>query len=187
MPVYAGVGKRMVPQAVLRECRRLGEYLAKLGWTLRSGGADGCDLAFEVGCDLVNGDKEIYLVERLHSKLSNWAEEMKINPRPEGRTFEISPLAYDIAMEHHPVPDRLGYYAKQLMARNSHIVLGADLQSPVDMLVCYLYPSARHGGTKQSVRLANHYGIPVFNLLDQESVAEVERYGRLCGTVENQG
>ena len=48
---YAGIGSRETPGLMLGAFARIGEFLAKKGYTLRSGGADGADTAFEVGCD----------------------------------------------------------------------------------------------------------------------------------------
>ena len=58
---YAGIGSRSTPDNVLGIMEKLGIVLAKKGFILRSGGADGADKAFEKGCDLASGQKEIYL------------------------------------------------------------------------------------------------------------------------------
>ena len=54
-------GSRNTPQEVLDEMIKIGKELAESRYILRSGGAKGADTAFETGCDLVNGKKEIYL------------------------------------------------------------------------------------------------------------------------------
>ena len=41
--------------------KNIGNRLALEGFVLRSGGADGADTFFEIGCDMSNGLKEIYL------------------------------------------------------------------------------------------------------------------------------
>ena len=53
--IYTGVGPRDTPQDVLQLMMAIGKRMAELNWVLRSGGADGADKAFEVGCDLVEG------------------------------------------------------------------------------------------------------------------------------------
>lgn len=163
LKAYAGVGWRYSSNRILRHCRAIGTWLAKCDLTLRSGGADGCDLAFEVGCDAVLGNKEIYLAEECR-EMSEWAQLRKIEPRREGRTSIIHDQAFVIAERFHPRPDRLGYYAKRLMARNSHQVLGKNLDDPVDFLVCHTDQGKVQGGTAQAIRIANAYGIEVFNI-----------------------
>ena len=58
---YAGIGSRETPDDIIEFMMKCGAYLANKGYTLRSGGADGADLAFERGCDKYDGIKEIYL------------------------------------------------------------------------------------------------------------------------------
>ena len=58
---YTGIGSRNIPDTYFNLIVVIAEYMAKQGYILRSGGADGSDTAFEIGCDKVNGKKEIYL------------------------------------------------------------------------------------------------------------------------------
>lgn len=130
---------------------------------MRSGGADGCDLAFEVGCDSVNGAKEIYLAQE-QREMSPWAQERKIAPRRDGRTTKILGEAFTIMRHYHPMPEMLGWYSERLMARNSHQVLGHDLMSPVDFVVCYTVDGKMAGGTSQALRIAIDRRIEIFNI-----------------------
>lgn len=50
-------------------------------------------------------------------------------------------------------------------ARNMHQILGIDLKTPVDMVICW---SPGHGGTEQALRLARAYGIHIVNLATTE-------------------
>ena len=59
--VYTGIGSRETPLEYIQLFIRIAEYLASVGYTLRSGGANGADLAFEIGCDNKQGKKEIYI------------------------------------------------------------------------------------------------------------------------------
>ena len=58
---YAGIGSRRTPDDVLEQMTQLAQELGKLGWTLRSGGADGADRAFQDGAEAVGGRREILL------------------------------------------------------------------------------------------------------------------------------
>jgi hypothetical protein len=44
------------------------------------------------------------------------------------------------------------------------IILGRDLKTPVEFVVCWLHPEATRGGTLLGVNLAKKNGIPVYNL-----------------------
>lgn len=57
---YAGIGSRNTPNGTLNIMDRLGAFLAREGWILRSGGARGADSSFEAGCDSASGRKEIF-------------------------------------------------------------------------------------------------------------------------------
>lgn len=137
---YAGIGSRETPPDVLEYMEELAEGWAGLGILLRSGGARGADTAFEKGCDKADGPKQIY--------------------RPEHAT--------QASMRHaaafHPNWHRCGIYAKKLHARNSLIVLGEDLNTPVDMVVCWTPKGVKIGGTAQALRIAEHFSIPIVNL-----------------------
>lgn len=47
---YAGIGSRNTPEPVLALMQRCATRLEVLGYTLRSGGANGADSSFEAGC-----------------------------------------------------------------------------------------------------------------------------------------
>ena len=57
-------------------------------------------------------------------------------------------------------------------SRNCHQILGYDLQSPVDAVICWTPDGAVVGGTATALKLSMKAGIPVFNLgvPDKESV-----------------
>jgi hypothetical protein len=144
---YAGVGSRQTPPDILEMMELIGAHLARAGWTLRSGSAEGADKAFERGADAAQGAKEIY--------------------RPE----HVTPAAWSLAQAHHPAWHKLGVTARRLIARNGFQVFGSGLADPVARVICWTpdgvesgATTARTGGTGQAIRLAAAYGIPVSNL-----------------------
>lgn len=138
---YAGIGSRKTPEAVLIEMSNIAMKLAMRGWTLRSGGADGADKAFERGADMMRGRKVI-------------------------RGVTEQPHAMDHAARYHPAWDRCDAYARSLHARNSLVMLGDRLDHPVSFVVCWTPGAAVTGGTGQALRIAEdkQYHIPIFNL-----------------------
>ncbi len=65
------------------------------------------------------------------------------------------------------------------MARNCYQVLGEDLSTPVDFVVCWTPDGAesetsrKTGGTGQAIRIAADLGIRVYNLKNRKSREEI--------------
>lgn len=154
--IYTGIGSRETPQDVLNIFIKMGKWFGLNNHTLRSGGANGADSAFERGCDLSNGQKEIYLPWKNFN--GNDSELILSNP-----------LAYEIAEKYHPYWYNLSDGAKKLQARNSHQVLGLDLNTPCDLVICY---TSSKGGTTQALRIAKDYGVKIFNAYEYKHLNE---------------
>lgn len=153
--IYAGIGSRDSPPRIIELMTDIGEYLAKKGYILRSGGADGADTAFEKGCDAARGKKEIYLPWRSFNN--------NLSP-----LCSVTPAAMDLAELYHPAYEKLSHSSKLLMARNGFQVLGRDLQTPVRFIVCYTLDAQVIGGTGQALRIAMDRKIPILNLGDRK-------------------
>lgn len=155
--VYAGIGTRILPSSIVYgDLMRVAKRLKNKGWRLRSGGAIGSDLAFEHGaredCDIYFAWDTPYLRYGraiISPELPNWEK------------------AHKIAEQYHPAWDKLTDGAKALHARNSYIILGDDLNSPVSLVVCYTKNGEEIGGTAQGMRLAKAYNIPILNLFHE--------------------
>lgn len=150
MKTYAGIGSRETPEKIIQLMKQMAKHLALSGITLRSGGASGADQAFEVGCDSVNGPKEIYLPwKRFENSTSN--------------LIVHDQRAFDYVDQFHPGSQHLTQGARKLQARNSHQILGWELNSPSDFIICYTPKGKRSGGTGQALRMAEHFQIPIFD------------------------
>ena len=149
--IYTGVGSRETPQDVLIKMRVIGKRLARDGWILRSGGADGADTAFETGCDLENGRKEIFLPWKGFNGSNS-------------ELYEIPTLAYDIASEIHPTWSNCKESVRRLHARNVCQVLGYDLDNPSNLVICWTKNGEDVGGTRTSIILARQHNIKVYNM-----------------------
>ena len=148
--IYTGIGSRETPKNILEKMVIIAKWYAENGHTLRSGGAEGADNAFEKGCDVGSGRKEIYLPWKGFNR----------NPSP---LFIIPSEAFEIAAKFHPAWSRCSNGARMLHARNVMQVLGKDPKNPVlsDLVVCW---HQGHGGTTQACRIAAGYGVKVKNL-----------------------
>lgn len=142
---YTGIGSRETPKDVLDQMTEIAKSLEKQGYTLRSGGAEGADSAFERGTK----EKEIY------------------------KANDATDKTRQIAKEIHPAPDRLGSgYVLDLMARNTFQVFGKNLDTPSDFVLAWTpdgmeqseQRSIRTGGTGQAIDMASRKGIPVLNM-----------------------
>lgn len=157
---YTGIGSRQTPPEIGVFMTRLAMDLSELGFTLRSGAANGADMFFEAGAHL----KHIYLPWR------------GFNGNSSDR-YTIDEEAMSVAKMHHPAWDRLSPPVKKLMARNVYQVLGQDLSEPSQFVVCWTPDgceshtsrSYKTGGTGLAISLASCCGIPVYNLFNKAS------------------
>lgn len=146
---YAGIGSRDTPASVQASFFMLASELGDAGWTLRSGGAEGADQAFESGLSPAN-PREIFLPWRKFAG----------NDSP---LCTPSAEAFALAAKFHPAWERCSPAARKLHARNMHQVLGTDLNTPVEFVVCWTEGGLGSGGTGQALRLAKGRGIPIFD------------------------
>lgn len=144
---YAGIGSRKTPDDILEMMTEIAEGLSR-NYILRSGGADGADSAFEKGA----GDKKISYIP--------WPG---FNGSKE-KCIAVSSDAMRMAGEFHPGWMYLSYGAKKLHARNCYQVLGDDLSTPVDFIICWTPGGEEVGGTAQAIRIAKANRIKIFNL-----------------------
>lgn len=73
-----------------------------------------------------------------------------------------------MASRFHPNWQYLTYGVMKLHARNCYQILGEDLKTPVDFVVCWTPGCRNVGGTSQTLRIAKVYKIKVFNLAKKE-------------------
>ena len=160
----------------IKLCYNVCMMLAQLGVTFTSGlceiGMDGiAQKAYSKAVDLglaKESQFEVYVADQYNIRRSTL-------PRRHLATVRNKDLIYEterIASEVHPAWDRCNEWARGMHSRNCHQILGYDLQSPVDAVICWTPDGAVVGGTATSVRIAMKYDIPVFNLgvPDKESV-----------------
>jgi len=170
---YAGIGSRNTPKEILNLFERMGEWLAGKGLTLRSGHAQGADLAFEKGCDNGGGKKEIFLPWNgfnyvLYHETGN----------PESVTWTtVGKNAVQVAEKMHPYFSGMKMGARSLMARNTYQVLGecdVNETKPSRFILCYTPGGEGQGGTGQALRIARELDIPIFDAGNYERDGEFD-------------
>lgn len=142
---YTGVGSRETPQNVLVLMKAIAVKMAMLNYTLRSGGAQGADSAFESGA---GHNKKIYYAK------------------------DCTPEAMAISARFHPAWHRCSEAARKLHGRNAFQVLGETLDVPSSYCICWtrdgcISHSTRNintGGTGTAISIAEAYQVPIVNL-----------------------
>lgn len=166
MKVYTGIGSRKTPSEILALMEAYGRHLATNGWLLRSGGADGADLAFQRG--VLAGPKEIFLPwDGFNTHVHDPQKGFYV-----AETFGNYAQAQEIAQHNHPAWKNCGQGARRLHTRNVYQVLGKDLNTPSHALICWAEPSSDghvKGGTGMAVRIAKQCDVPVINLFHQHN------------------
>ncbi len=152
---FAGIGTRETTEEDLRRIRIVASFLHENNYICRTGRAEGSDAAFMEHCRSI-----IYLPW--------WSYNRHIGGKEILLTMN-DPIreAFDIAKKFHPSWGTLKDPVRKLHARNTHIILGRNLDIPVKFVVCAAkedHLSFVQGGTGQGVRVAQSYKIPVLNL-----------------------
>ena len=159
---YTGVGSRKTPNHILSTMLQFATVMGSQGVLLRSGGANGADTAFETGCDVGKGAKQVFLPWKGFNK--NCSE-----------LYHIMDQAYEIAASIHPAWDKCQQAARKLHARNCHQVLGPNLCDPSDVVVCWTPGGNVVGGTATAIKLAQKYNVPILNMAIPEDLAVIKR------------
>lgn len=175
METYTGIGARDIPENKSDELSSLAMCFYQKGLRLRSGRAEGSDYAFQRGAEHSS---------KLRKERDTFNQEIYL-PKPNfntcfGRIGAIDTWklpnyeeAEKIMEDIHPAGRYLKGFARQAHTRNVYQVLGLDLNSPSDMLICYALPDPKNprtvkGGTATAYSLAKLYKIPCYNTYFEE-------------------
>ena len=152
--LWAGIGARNTPPSILADMTTLAGLMADAGWHLSSGGAHGADSAFAAGTP--PGQRTLWLPWPRYNAISG----------PDSRvpTSDRMQECLAIAGRLHPAWHKCKDSVHKLHARNVAILLGPDLDRPVDAIVCFTEGGQVTGGTGMGLRIAAEHAIPVFNL-----------------------
>ena len=162
----------------IKLCYNVCMRLAQLGVTFTSGlcelGMDGiAQKAYSKAVDLGYAKEsqfEVYVADQYNIRRSTLPRKHLAIVRNKDLISETERIASEV----HPAWDRCNEWARGMHSRNCHQILGYDLQSPVDAVICWTPDGKIQGGTRTAIRVALKYNIPVFNLgtKDKESVLQ---------------
>jgi len=148
-PFYTGVGSHIgTPSGILRAIIRIAGALEDIGYICRTGDAPECDKAFRTG---VKDAKNIDLYPRGVGTKESIALALKLHPNPKAAMQYI---------------DRLG--------RNPMQVAGRNLSEPSKFVVCYTPDGRIVGGTGLTMRVADHFHVPIMNLFQYSTEDVIE-------------
>lgn len=160
----------------IKLCYNVCMRLAQLGVTFTSGlcelGIDGiAQKAYSKAVDLglaKESQFEVYVADQYNIRRSTLPRKHLAIVRNKDLISETERIASEV----HPAWDRCNEWARGMHSRNCHQILGYDLKSPVDAVICWTPDGAVVGGTATAIRIAMKYDIPVFNLgvSDKKSV-----------------
>ncbi|MHA2280124.1 MAG: hypothetical protein ACXAC5_04510 [Promethearchaeota archaeon] len=143
---YAGIGSRTTPYSICGIMTEIAKILNSEGYILRSGGAEGADTAFKNGA----GDAwEVF------------------------RPKDATPEAIEEASKFHPAWHNCNDYVRRLHGRNAQIILGRDLDKPVEFTMLWTPGGKTIGGTGLGIRISDHHKITIKNLYDPEILNEI--------------
>lgn len=159
--VWAGIGSRETPKVVQDKMTKIAQYLGEKDYWCRTGAARGADQAFGVG----RADRTIlYLPWNGYEK--DWVHS-RIALKTQIGCLYPSDRAIDLASQHHPKWDDCSLGARKLHGRNSHIILGRDLESPCEFVIYWARTDGNGnplGGTGEGIRIARAFKVPTYNL-----------------------
>ncbi|EHP9878057.1 hypothetical protein KQM40_004276 [Escherichia coli] len=198
MRYYTGVGSRETPPEVISVMEDAAFRLAGLGFTLRSGKAEGADAAFQRGMqryfDSLDDKTKILYGNRLAEIYIPWKgfgdKEVDLYDNWDYGLQYINHLYIDqieyrdeLVQKVHPNPQALlrNRAAFALHSRNVHQVLGVNINNPKpSSFVLYFAKEDKNGnprgGTATAVNLAKMKGIKTLNLNTPERIKILETF-----------
>ena len=160
----------------IKLCYNVCMRLAQLGITFTSGlcelGMDGiAQKAYSKAVDLglaKESQFEVYVADQYNIRRSTLPRKHLAIVRNKDLISETERIASEV----HPAWDKCNEWARGMHSRNCHQILGYDLQSPVDAVICWTPDGAVVGGSRTAILLAQGANIPIFNLgrPDQDKV-----------------
>lgn len=159
--LYAGIGPRKTPPHVLNQMAQIGKILADSGFILSTGAGEGADEAWE---EFVKPNQSrIFLAKP--KKYRRYAIVPTVTQEQWdfcNKHFKLHRNNLDLSTQNE--------YIQMLFCRNLNILLGEDLQVPVDFVAYWYdkdYPTGWAGGTGHTVSMAYELEIPCFNIWSQ--------------------
>lgn len=156
MKYYTGIGSRNISGEERELIFNIAVKMSEEGYTLRSGGAEGSDTAFEEGCLSVSGELEVYRPTR-----SPNMKGYHLVPNDLQFNYAKTRLSIDII----PWFSYMKPYSQRIHSRNFYQVVGFDnVCSHVTIYASDEDEEGVKGGTRTAVMVSRSLKIPTYNL-----------------------
>lgn len=170
---FTGVGSRKTDEEGKDKIYKVTPALINRAYVLSTGDAyTGADLFFWESAPLE-------MKERFGPVGRRYYRKDTIVVQPDSDNYR---LAKQIAGKNHPAWKYINDDFKELHIRNVFQVLGEWLDTPSEFLLCWTPDGAetkttkKTGGTGTAIRVANMFGIPVFNLYNEDAIDRLTEY-----------
>ena len=164
---YAFIANKEAPADIIALAGKIAKRLDEMGYTTRTGGTEGLEDSVEAAVSKV----EVYIPWKdFNQKASKFNRNDK--------------SAADLVKPFHPTFDTLKPAIQAIVARNVHIILGKNLQSPVGFVVCWSADGVEHAKDKTAktgfvgipIAIASSLKIPVFNLKNADALERMKQF-----------
>lgn len=159
---YAGVGSRDTEPRIMDIMSKIASILEDKGYILRSGHANGADMAFELGIKDLSKMNIFLPYEGFNKAYSNMSHGGYIYI-PDDITDPNYCRAYE-SLKYHPKGYNMSQSTKIMMIRNFFQIHGLIGEEKSSFNLCWTPEGKPVGGTAQSIRLCKAAGVPVYNL-----------------------
>lgn len=165
--IFAGIGSRETPANILDYMFDIALQLAAQGVVLRSGKADGADLAFQHGY-LAYADNKGACRAEILLPWYNWQSSVDDRWDILVEDDDIVHRAMQICSKVHPAWNKLKRSHKLMHTRNMFQILGPKLDADelADFVIFWApeFNDRVEGGTASAVNLARKFSVPNFNM-----------------------
>lgn len=177
----------------IKLCYKVCTRLAQLGVTFTSGlcelGMDGiAQKAYSNAVDRGEAKEdqfEVYVADQYNIRKSTLPRKHLAIVGNKELIAESERLASEV----HPAWDKCNDWSKGMHSRNCHQILGYDLKSPVNAVICWTPNGDIRGGTRTAILLAQGANIPIFNLgiKDKQKVlSEIKEFLEINGVLSKE-
>ena len=161
------IGSRETPPEELKELEAIAKEARERLWWVRSGHAEGADYAAELGA------KErciVYMPWASFNLSGKLVLPMLGIPRVQPLRDEVLKIVY----KHEPYAKELSDGIKRIKSRNVYQVLGEDLKTPSNAVICWTPNGETVGGTGLAIKIAESKKVPVINLGDPNTASHLD-------------
>lgn len=165
MKMYAGIGSRQTPANILEIMYLSAKDLARKSYICNTGACKGADQAFANGAIEAKGQVQLFVPWPSYEK--NWWTNKSNTTIHVLQANDVE--AFNSVKQFHPASQNLSQAVSKLHARNFCIIRG------VQFIICWTPNGQITGGTGQALRIAENYGIIVYNLGNQQTLAAFKK------------